>query len=214
MKNRLYPGHDFVPLHRGSRGNMTPETSTTLLRDIASSAENARWGEFCARYESMMRGFLREHFPYVEADDVVQETLVALAGALPDYHYDPQEHGYFHNYLTGILRNKAVDAVRAGKRVKMLKDGVAKESPDPNNDARESDYRSWREAIFEIALQQFLADDAIQDRTKQMFVRTEINGEAIPDVAESLGVSAQLVYRARSRCLKNLSVRIEALKSV
>ena len=64
---------------------MIPETSTTLLRDIASSAANARWGEFCARYEPMMRGYLRERFPYVEADDVVQETLVALAGALPDY---------------------------------------------------------------------------------------------------------------------------------
>lgn len=193
---------------------MTPETSTTLLRDIASSAENARWGEFCARYEPMMRGYLREHFPYVEADDVVQETLAALAGALPDYHYDPQEHGYFHNYLTGILRNKAVDAVRAGKRVEMLKDGVAKERFDPCKKAQETDYRSWREAIFEIALQQFLADDAIQDRTKQMFVRTEIGGEPVGAVAESLGVSAQLVYRARSRCLKNLRARIEALKSV
>jgi RNA polymerase sigma factor (sigma-70 family) len=193
---------------------MTPETSTTLLRDIASSAENARWGEFCARYEPMMRGYLREHFPYVEADDVVQETLVALAGALPDYHYNPQEHGYFHNYLTGILRNKAVDAVRAGKRVEMLKDGVAKERFDPDKVTQEADYRCWREAIFEIALQQFLADDAIQDRTKQMFVRTEIGGEPIGAVAESLGVSAQLVYRARSRCLKNLSARIEALKSV
>lgn len=193
---------------------MTPETSTTLLRDIASSAENARWGEFCVRYEPMMRGYLREHFPYVEADDVVQETLVALARVLPNYHYDPKEHGFFHNYLTGILRNKAVDAVRAGKRAEMLKDGVANERFDPGKNTQEADYRSWREAIFEIALQQFLADDAIQDRTKQMFVRTEINGEAIPAVAESLDVSAQLVYRARSRCLKNLSARIEALKSV
>ena len=193
---------------------MIPETSTTLLRDIASSAANARWGEFCARYEPMMRGYLRERFPYVEADDVVQETLVALAGALPDYHYDPQEHGYFHNYLTGILRNKAVDAVRAGKRVEMLKEGVAKERFDACKGAQETDYRSWREAIFEIALQQFLADDAIQDRTKQMFVRTEIGGEPVGAVAESLGVSAQLVYRARSRCLKNLRARIEALKSV
>ena len=47
-----------------------------------------------------------------------------------------------------------------------------------------------------------------------MFVRTEIGGEPVGAVAESLGVSAQLVYRARSRCLKNLRARIEALKSV
>ena len=47
-----------------------------------------------------------------------------------------------------------------------------------------------------------------------MFVRTEIGGEPIQTVAESLGVTAQLVYRARNRCLKNLSARIETLKSV
>ena len=193
---------------------MTPETSTTLLRDIASSSAHARWGEFCARYEPMMRAFLRERFPLVDADDVVQETLVALARALPGYHYDPKERGFFHNYLTGILRNKALDAVRAGKRVEKLKECVAKEAPDPCRDAQEADYRSWRAAIFEIALQQFLADETIQERTKQMFVRTEIGGEPIQTVAESLGVTAQLVYRARNRCLKNLSARIETLKSV
>ena len=193
---------------------MTPETSTTLLRDIASSAENARWGEFCARYEPMMRAYLREHFPYVEADDVVQETLVALARVIPNYHYNPQEHGFFHNYLTGILRNKALDALRAGVRVEKLKDDIAKDVPDACGDVRAEAYRNWREAVFEIALQQFLVDDAVQERTKQMFLRTEINGEAIPVVAESLGVTPQLVYRARSRCLKNLSARIEALKSV
>ena len=193
---------------------MTPETSTTLLRDITSSSAHARWGEFCARYEPMMRAYLRERFPFVEADDVVQETLVALARALPNYRYDPQERGFFHNYLTGILRNKALDAVRADKRIEKIKDGAAMEGADPCRDARASDYRNWRAAIFEIALQQFLADEPIQERTKQMFVRTEIDGETIQAVADSLGVTTQLVYRARSRCLKNLSARIEALKSV
>ena len=193
---------------------MIPETSTTLLRDIASSTANARWSEFCARYEPMMRAYLRERFPFVDVDDVMQETLVALARALPNYRYDPQERGFFHNYLTGILRNKALDAVRVDKRVEKLKEGVAMEVFDPCRDTQEADYRSWRSAIFEIALQQFLADETIQERTKQMFVRTEIGGETIQAVAESLGVTAQLVYRARSRCLKNLSARIEALKSV
>ena len=34
-----------------ANGMTAPTTSTTLLRDIASSAENARWGEFFSRYE-------------------------------------------------------------------------------------------------------------------------------------------------------------------
>ncbi len=193
---------------------MIPETSTTLLRDLASGSANARWGEFCSRYEPMMRAYLRECFPVVEADDVVQETLIALARALPNYHYNPKEQGFFHNYLTGILRNKALDAVRKRDRIDRLKADVALELSNTVTTAREAEYCEWRKSIFEIALQQLLADDSMQERTKQMFVRTEIDGEEMSAVAESLGVSVSVVYKARSRCFKQLAMRVEALKSV
>ena len=85
-----------------------PETSTTLLRDVASEADNARWEEFVARYRPMMRTYLAVHFPALEADDIVQETLAALVSVLPRYRYAPDETGHFRNYLTGILRNKTL----------------------------------------------------------------------------------------------------------
>ena len=85
-----------------------PTTSTTLLRDVASDSQHARWTEFAARYRPMMEAYLRERFPSVEADDVIQETLIAVWAALPSYRYAPDEKGHFHNYLTGILRNKAL----------------------------------------------------------------------------------------------------------
>ena len=85
-----------------------PTTSTTLLRDVASDSQHARWTEFAARYRPMMEAYLRERFPSLDADDVIQETLVAVWEALPSYRYVPEEKGRFHNYLTGILRNKAL----------------------------------------------------------------------------------------------------------
>ena len=78
-----------------------PTTSTTLLRDLAQDSQHARWGEFVARYRPMMEAFLRERFPSVEADDVIQETLIAVCTALPSYRYSPDEKGHFRNYLTG-----------------------------------------------------------------------------------------------------------------
>ena len=85
-----------------------PVTSTTLLREISGDALHARWGEFVARYRPMMEAFLRERFPRLEADDIVQETLAALVPVLPRHRYVPDETGHFRNYLTGILRNKAL----------------------------------------------------------------------------------------------------------
>lgn len=59
-----------------------PETSTTLLRDVASEADNARREEFVARYRPMMRTYLAVHFPALEADDIVQECFGAAALSL------------------------------------------------------------------------------------------------------------------------------------
>ena len=91
-----------------------PTTSKTLLRDLAADAQSPRWTEFVARYRPVMEAFLAARHPSLaaETDDLVQETLLALVRVLPDYRYVPGEQGSFHNYLTGILRNKAAMVLR------------------------------------------------------------------------------------------------------
>ena len=93
-----------------------PTTSTTLLRDLANDSQHVRWDEFVACYRPMMEAFMRERFPSLDADDVIQETLIAVCTALPSYRYVPEEKGYFHNYLTGILRNKALRQLHKDQR--------------------------------------------------------------------------------------------------
>lgn len=104
-----------------------PTTSTTLLRNIAQDAQNVRWGEFVARYRPMMEAFMRERFHSLEADDIIQETLVALCRVLPSYRYAPDEKGHFRNFLTGILRNKALRQLR---KERQPQDGLFSESPE------------------------------------------------------------------------------------
>lgn len=43
-----------------------------------------------ARYEPLMRAFLASRFPTVPADDIMQETLIALVDAMPTYRYSPR----------------------------------------------------------------------------------------------------------------------------
>ena len=59
---------------------MIPETSTTLLKDI-TAADSARWPEFVSRYRPMMVSYLKTHFPAVDADEIVQEALIAFVKA-------------------------------------------------------------------------------------------------------------------------------------
>ena len=186
------------------------DTSTTLLRDVADT-QHARWAVFHSRYEPMMRAFIKSRFPSVDADDVIQETFVALARAIPHYTYNPKENGHFRNYLTGILRNKALKALARRQRDSFLNEQAAAEIFGGAS-ANEIDYREWRESVYEIALQQLLADESIHERTKQVFVRLAIDGEKPEAVAESLGIPYNTVIRIRKRAIARLRSYVEAMK--
>ena len=191
-----------------------PETSTTLLRDLAQDSRHARWGEFVARYRPMMETYMHTRFPMVDADDAIQETLIALIKVFPVYHYSPDETGAFHNYLTGILRHRALRMIecesrRADKELKYQEiEGLS--ASGGNKD----DGLSWRESVFEIALQQLLADESINDRTKQVFVRVAVNGEKPEIVAESFGITRNCVDQMKARMKDRLRELANALMKV
>ena len=193
--------------------SQVPDTSTTLLRDVADS-QHARWAVFYSRYQPMMLAYLRERFPSLDADDIIQETFAALAKILPDYQYDPEKKGAFHNFLTGVLRNKALCALDANRRKMAIEERMQLAVTVNGKSVHEQSYHDWRESLFEVALQQLLADESIHDRTKQAFIRTAINGESIESVADSLGVQRNTVDCMRSRTLQQLREIVEKLKDL
>lgn len=185
-------------------------TSTTLLRDIASSAEHARWSEFVSRYRPMMVAFLAERFPYISADDVIQEALVALVKAIPGYRYDPDGAGYFRNYLTGILAHKAVDICRKNSRHAAFKDEWGKRLAlaRMSGPSREDVHK----AILEIAMRQLMLDDEIRQRTKLIFHKVAVEGVAPDKVAAMYGVTRNAVDQIKDRMIRKLRSIIEALE--
>ncbi len=198
-----------------------PTTSKTLLRDLAADARSPRWTEFVARYRPMMEAYLASRHPSLAAgaDDLVQETLLALVRLLPDYRYVPGEQGSFHNYLTGILRNKAAMAVRRRATESARDARAAAESPPPapagaDEEVAARDEAAWRDAVFEIALRQLLADESIQERTKQVFVRTAVRGEDIAAVARDFGIERNAADQMKSRMLRRLRELVAALDAV
>ena len=189
-----------------------PTTSTTLLRDIASDARNARWGEFVSRYRPMMIAYLKTHFPALDADDIVQESLAALAAVLPRYRYAPDEPGRVHNDLTGILRHKALKLSE-----RLARDSAIRESlmaMESSASAQSTDVESeWRSAIMEIAMRQLLADEQIPDKSKQMFQRLTVDGVAAKEVAAEYGASIDSVYQTKSRMMARLRDMVRALET-
>lgn len=190
-----------------------PLTSTTLLRDIAHDTQHARWGEFVARYKPMMEAFMFANFPSLEAEDVIQETLLALTKIFPVYRYVPDEKGAFHNYLTGILRHKALRMISRELSRTTMREAYAKE-PVRQEATEDEAYMSWRDSVFEIALQQYMADETVNERTKQVFSKVAIEGEKPEDVAKAFGIERNAVDQIKSRSLARLRELVKALERV
>ena len=190
---------------------IAPDTSTTLLRDLAGRADHPRWGEFVVRYRPLMESYLHEWFPSLEMDDLIQETFVAIAKTLPDYRYVPDEKSHFHNYLTGILHHKALNALKRQNR----RNEVTREyalDPSARGIGNDADVEKWRETVCEVALQQLLADPSVTGRKRQIFMRTAMKGESPEDVAASLAVSRAVVDQTKKRMMDRLRELVERLK--
>lgn len=194
---------------------MIPKTSITLLNDLKKVQSYGRWTEFVARYRPMMSAYLSARFPQLDKDELIQETLIALHKALPKYQYSPDEKGHFHNYLTGILRRRALRVLAAQDRSKRQLEVYANE-PHPLIEAA-SEQQEWRTSLFEIALQQLLVSTSIQERTKQIFIRVTLGKEKPESVAEAFGISRNAVDQIKSRImghLRKLVVRLEKVEEL
>ena len=154
---------------------------------------------------------MRAEFHELDADEIIQDTLVALVEVLPNYTYDPAEKGHFHNYLTGILRRRALKAKRRESRRSEVLEDYAKKCLDAPS-AAELEEKNWRESLYEIALQQLLADQTVQGRTKQVFVRTVINQEKPEAVAAAFRIERNAVDQIRRRMMDKLRKLVAALE--
>ena len=186
-----------------------PSTSTTLLRQLAADSQHVRWGEFVQRYQPMMTEYLRVHFPVLEAEDIVSETLIALVEVLKNYRYAPDETGNFHNYLTGILKHKALRLSKQRERRRSLCERVAAEPSTPPEDPEEEAYR---QSLFNVAVHQFFADETVAPRTKEIFRRTALKGESPESVAKSFKMERHAVDQIKSRSIAKLRTIIAALE--
>ena len=185
-----------------------PLTSITLLKAISGDASSVRWTEFFRKYESAMRGFLRARFPTVDPDDAMQDTLVALAKALPDYHYTPDAHGHFRNYLMGILAHKAADIRRKSARQSDIRRRLTKEPPARDDVDGDDELKA---SAMEAAIDQLMSDTGISPTTREVFRHVALLHEKPEAVAEKFGIARNNVDQIKNRMIRKLADMVRAM---
>ena len=185
-----------------------PTTSVTLLKALSGESDSARWTEFFRKYEGPMRAFLAARYPSVEADDVIQETLKALAKCLPNYHYVPDEKGHFHNYLMGIVRHKADDACRAQAREAVKLERFKAAGADVQTPAADDE---WKRAALQAAVDQLMADQTLVPRTREIFRHVALMHEPPESVAAQFGTTRNNVDQIKKRLIDRLAKCVAAM---
>lgn len=192
-----------------------PKTSQTLLKDIAASSSSAKWYEFVVMYMPMMKAYLTKRFPNIDHDEVIQRTLITITEAIPNYKYDPKSTGLFHNYLTGILRHKALSYCDEIKTDKKHMQKIILETADDtgNSENNEISDKEMRYSAYELALNEFLANPSISTQSKEVFKRVSIAGESPASVAAAFGITRNNVDQIKSRSMLHLKKTVEKLLS-
>ena len=149
-----------------------------------------------------------------EAEDVVQETLIAAAGGWDGY----QQRASLRSWLTGILRHKIVDTIR-GRRLSVQVDPVDTAEFDPlftRDDAWHPETFVDTVCAATAAAQRQLMDiieicmNRLPQDTARLFLMREYLGMELGEIEEACAIgNANLrvvLYRARMR-LRECAVR-------
>ena len=188
----------------------TPEfipTRRSLLSRLKRWDDQESWQDFFNTYWKLIYGVAtRTGLSDSEAQDVVQDTMVAVAKQMPHFKYDPAL-GSFKSWLFLITHRRITDHLRKEYR------RVKGDAPTPGNTARtallervpdpasmdldaiwEEEWKRW---LFEAALQRVKRRvEPLHFQIFDCYVRKEW---PVKEVAQSFRVTAGQVYLIKNR---------------
>jgi RNA polymerase sigma factor (sigma-70 family) len=198
-------------------------TRKSLLGRLANWEDNESWRTFFDTYWKLIYGFaIQRGLTHEEAQEVVQETVVAVAKNIGKFKYDPKVCA-FKTWLLGVTRSKIANlfARRASRPT-----AVAGGSPDDDSNAtpllnRLPDEQAgqweqvwdeeWQKNLMEAAIQRVKPRVSIEQF--QMFDLFVLKQWPARDVAKSLGVTVGHVYVAKHRISKLVRKELSALEA-
>ena len=182
-------------------------TRPSLLVRLKDTGDQQSWQEFNDLYGKLIFGFaIKAGLTETEAQEVVQETLIAAAKNLPEFRYDPKVCS-FKTWLLNLSNWRVTDQLRKRlpgvHRPASLDDATARTAtvervPDSAGPQLEALWeKEWHTTLLATALEKVKAQvDLKQWQVFDLYVLKEWSAQ---EVAKALGVSVARVYLAKHR---------------
>jgi RNA polymerase sigma factor (sigma-70 family) len=194
-------------------------TRRSLLTRLKDWDDSEGWREFFDRYGKLIYRFaMKAGLRNAEAQDVVQETLLAVAKQMPGFRYDPAK-GSFRRWLFTQTRWRIADQFRKRQRADLLQavpdddaTGTSEMERVPDNSREELEAAwdsEWREHQLSRALERVKAK--VSERQFQMFHLFAVQGWSMAQIIRTLKVNRAQVYMAKMRASRLLKAEMAAL---
>jgi RNA polymerase sigma-70 factor (ECF subfamily) len=189
------------------------DTSLTLMMRVQQDPADPRaWDEFVQRYQPIIRAWcLRWGSQASDADDVAQQVLIKLLGAMKKYHYDPA-HG-FRGWLKTVTRNAWLDFVGSRRRTPGQDGGrlaSVADSHDALADLEQQIEDAFEQELLELAMRR--VEQRVKPTTWEAFRLTHVENLSGAEAARRLNIPASQVFVAKHRVLKLLKEEVRGLK--
>ena len=209
-------------------------TRQSLLSRLKNLDDHESWRNFFDTYWRLIHGLaLKSGLTNAEAEDVVQETLLAVAKEMPNFKYDPAR-GAFKGWLLEITRRRIANQVRrrlkyrhvtAGPQVgeasgqptrersepDQRRTATVERVPDPNSDELERLWDlDWQRNLMETAIVR--VKKRVNAKQYQMFNLYVMMEWPMNQVKKTLGVSAAQVYMAKMRIGRLIKSEVRTLE--
>lgn len=186
-------------------------TRVSLLLRLRDRADTLSWSEFHERYGELLYRYARGRgASHADAEDAVQEVELYLFKAMGNFEYDARK-GRFRSYLRSAvihaLGRRASRQARepAGYDPATLGELIeGQQAPDDAQWDREWQLHRLRWALRSVA-------GEFEDKTLQAFELHVLGGLSVDETADQLALSKASVYQAKSRLLKRVRERLDAL---
>ncbi len=198
-------------------------TRASLLGRLQGPDDADAWQEFCRLYGPLIRSFaLKAGCTDPEADEVVQETFIAVARHLPEYRHDPVKCR-FKTWLLNQTAWRVKDQLRKRRRhdAVFAPGGLAADDPAQtptvervgDRDAGQLDALwevEWRSNLLAAALAR--VKPQFSPKQWQVFDLNVLKEWPAGEVARSLGMSLAGVYLAKHRVAKAVKQEMQRLE--
>jgi RNA polymerase sigma factor (sigma-70 family) len=201
------------------------QTRPSLLNRLKSGDDTEGWQEFYRIYGKLARDFaIQAGLTDTEADEVVQETAIAMARHLPEYRYDPKVCR-FKTWLLNLTSWRIKDQFKKRKKEAAWTQGLSPELPnddtsqtgtlnrlaDPGTVDLEVLFETqWRKNLLAVALERVKPKFSLKQF--QVFDLLVLKEWPVRDVARSLGLTLAGAYVIRHRISAAINKEIKALE--